>query len=97
MKNSLATVQAITTQTLRRGEVPEDVREALAARLMALADAHDVLTDEQWSGAELADLASQAAAPYASLRGTSPFYLDGPSVFLPPKTAIAMALDVSSP
>jgi PAS domain S-box-containing protein len=92
VKNSLATVQAIAAQTLRRGEVPDAVREALASRLIALAEAHDVLTDEKWSGAELADLASQAAAPYVSLRGVSPFYIDGPSVFLPPKTAIAMAL-----
>jgi two-component sensor histidine kinase len=92
VKNSLATVQAIAAQTLRRGAVPDEVRDALAARLVALAEAHDVLTDEKWSGAELADLAAQAAAPYASLRGASPFYIDGPSVFLPPKTAIAMAL-----
>jgi PAS domain S-box-containing protein len=92
VKNSLATVQAIAAQTLRRGAVPDEVRDALAARLVALAEAHDVLTDEKWSGAELADLAAQAAAPYVSLRGVSPIYIDGPSVFLPPKTAIAMAL-----
>lgn len=92
VKNSLATVQAIAAQTLRRGDVPDEIRDALAARLVALAEAHDVLTDEKWSGAELADLAAQAAAPYVSLRGVSPIYIDGPSVFLPPKTAIAMAL-----
>jgi PAS domain S-box-containing protein len=92
VKNSLATVQGIAMQTLRRGEVPEAVREALASRLIALAEAHDVLTDEKWSGAELADLAAQSAAPYVSLRGVSPIYIDGPSVFLPPRTAIAMAL-----
>ncbi|CAN7306264.1 PAS domain-containing protein [Phenylobacterium sp. LjRoot219] len=92
VKNSLATVQAITAQTLRRGEVPEAVRDALASRLIALAGAHDVLTDEKWSGAELSELAGQAAAPYISLSGTSPFEIQGPSVFLPPKTAIALAL-----
>ena len=92
VKNSLATVQAMTSQTLRRGEIPEEVREALASRLMALASAHDVLTDEKWSGADLRDLIVQAAAPYASLSGASPFVVEGPTVFLPPKTAIAMAL-----
>lgn len=92
VKNSLATVQAITAQTLRRGEVPEEVREALASRLIALAGAHDVLTDEKWSGAELSELAAQAAAPYIGLSGRSPFEIEGPSVFLPPKTAIALAL-----
>lgn len=92
VKNSLATVQAITAQTLRRGEAPEAVREALAARLIALAGAHDVLTDEKWSGAELSELAAQAASPYIRLSGASPFEIVGPSVFLPPKTAIALAL-----
>jgi PAS domain S-box-containing protein len=92
VKNSLATVQGITAQTLRRGEVPDGVREALAARLIALAEAHDVLTDEKWSGAALADLVAQAAAPYVSLRGVSPFRVEGPGVFVPPKTAIALAL-----
>ena len=92
VKNSLATVQAITAQTLRRGEAPDAVREALTARLIALAGAHDVLTDEKWSGAELRELAAQAAAPYVGLSGGSPFEIEGPSVFLPPKTAIALAL-----
>lgn len=92
VKNSLATVQAITVQTLRRGVTSDEVREALVARLVALAEAHDVLTDAKWSGAELAELAAQAAAPYVSLSGASPFEIRGPSVFLPPKTAIAMAL-----
>ncbi|MBL8771198.1 MAG: PAS domain-containing protein [Phenylobacterium sp.] len=92
VKNSLATVQAMTAQTLRRGDIPDDVRETLTSRLMALASAHDVLTDERWSGADLRDLVLQAAAPYVSLSGSSPFSVAGPPVFLPPKTAIAMAL-----
>jgi PAS domain S-box-containing protein len=92
VKNSLATVQAITTQTLRRGAASDEIREALTARLLALARAHDVLTDERWSGAELAEILRQTAQPYVSLDGDSPLVLDGPRVFLQPKTAIALAL-----
>lgn len=92
VKNSLATVQAIAAQTLRKGEIPEDVREALVARLVALAAAHDVLTARRWSGANLRELAEQAAAPYARLDGGTAFELDGPEVNVPPKTAIALAL-----
>lgn len=92
VKNSLAIVQAMTAQTLRRGEIPDEVRDALASRLVALASAHDVLTDEKWSGADLRDLIAQTAAPYTSLAGASPFVVEGPPVFLPPKAAIAMAL-----
>ncbi len=88
VKNSLATVQAIAAQTLRGGGASLEVREALTSRLLALAKAHDVLTDAKWSGARLEEIASQAAAPY----GADRFRIDGPPVILPPRTAIAMAL-----
>jgi PAS domain S-box-containing protein len=88
VKNSLATVQAIAAQTLRGGGSPPEVREALTSRLLALARAHDVLTDARWSGARLEEIAAQAAEPY----GADRFRIDGPPVILPPRTAIAMAL-----
>jgi PAS domain S-box-containing protein len=88
VKNSLATVQAIASQTLRRDEVPAPVREALTQRLKALAQAHDVLTGEKWSGASLKEIALLAAAPYGGVG----FVIEGPRITLPPKTAIAMAL-----
>jgi PAS domain S-box-containing protein len=92
VKNSLATVQAITAQTLRRADIPASVREALVDRLLALAKAHDVLTDENWSGASLHDMALQAAAPYEVDGAGSRFEIEGPSVNLAPKRAIAMAM-----
>jgi two-component sensor histidine kinase len=88
VKNSLATVQAISAQTLRGREVPLEVREALTSRLLALAKAHDVLTDARWAGARLEEIAAQAAEPYGQER----FRIEGPGVILPPRAAIAMAL-----
>ncbi|MDO8411389.1 MAG: HWE histidine kinase domain-containing protein [Phenylobacterium sp.] len=88
VKNSLATVQAISAQTLRGREVPLEVREALTSRLLALAKAHDVLTDARWAGARLEEIAAQAAEPYGAER----FRIEGPGVILPPRAAIAMAL-----
>lgn len=88
VKNSLATVQAISAQTLRGREVPIEVREALTSRLLALAKAHDVLTDARWAGARLEEIAAQAAEPYGQER----FRIAGPGVILPPRAAIAMAL-----
>jgi PAS domain S-box-containing protein len=43
VKNTLATVQAFTTQTLRTAASLPEAREAITARLIALAKAHDVL------------------------------------------------------
>jgi PAS domain S-box-containing protein len=49
VRNTLATVQAIATQTLRSA-ASED-RDAFLARLRALAGAHDLLTLERWNQA----------------------------------------------
>jgi two-component sensor histidine kinase len=92
VKNTLATVQSIVAQTLRSGGAPIATRDTLTARIVALSKAHDVLTDEQWSGADLAQIAAQAAQPFRMGLGDERIVLRGPHVRVPPKTAIAMAL-----
>jgi two-component sensor histidine kinase len=52
-KNLLAIVQAIARQTAISTGAPEDFTRQLAARLQALAKAHDVLVQQDWSGADL--------------------------------------------
>lgn len=92
VKNSLATVQAIAAQTLHGEDVPEHIRTALTDRLVALARAHDVLTEEKWSGADLRDIAAQSGAPHLSSDHPGRFAIDGPPLSLPPRSAIAVAL-----
>ena len=92
VKNTLATVQSIVTQTLRSGGAPLSTRDTLTARIVALSKAHDVLTNEQWSGADLGEIAAQAAQPFRLGLGEERVALKGPKVRLPPKTAIAIAL-----
>lgn len=92
VKNTLATVQSIVAQTLRSGGAPLSTRDTLTARIVALSKAHDVLTDEQWSGADLAQIATQAAQPFRMGPGDERIRLCGPDVRVPPKTAIAVAL-----
>jgi two-component sensor histidine kinase len=89
VKNTLATVQSVVNQTLRRPDAPAGVREALESRLLALSSAPDVLTDEHWSGADLLSIAKRACAPFG---GDLRFKLMGPSVRLSPRIAIALAL-----
>jgi two-component sensor histidine kinase len=90
VKNTLATVQSIAAQTLRSEGDPEAVREAFTARLMALSTAHDVLTRESWEGAELAQIVASAIRPFEGVRGR--FVIDGPAVWLEPKSALAIAM-----
>ena len=63
-----------------------------SAGLLALSRAHDVLTNEKWSGADLHEIAVQAAAPYRRDAGEDRIALSGPEVRLTPRTAIALAL-----
>ena len=65
VKNTLATVQAFTTQTLRTATSLPEAREAITARLVALAKVHDVLTAECWEGADLAQIVADALRVHA--------------------------------
>jgi two-component sensor histidine kinase len=87
IKNILATVQAIASQTL--GGVEEAARQAFADRLVALARAHDLLTETEWTGVPLDQLVAAAMSPFEDGHR---FQIDGPAMLLPPRQAIAFAL-----
>jgi two-component sensor histidine kinase len=55
-KNLLAIVLAIARQTARHTASFEDFEARFNSRIQALADAHDLLVEQQWSGALLQDL-----------------------------------------
>src|SRR5690606_19000118 len=76
--------------TLRSAGVAEAVRRELAERFIALSRAHNVLVDENWAGAELDTLVSEAISPYD--RRPSPFVVAGPRVWLHPSQAVALSL-----
>ncbi len=63
VKNTLATVLSISSQTLRRGRSLERFREAFEGWLRALAKVHDLLAASDWAGADLRDLCSPSSIP----------------------------------
>lgn len=91
IKNTLTTVQSITEQTLRAAKVDPNIRRDLTDRLMAVSEAHNVLVDESWAGADLGTIVRQALAPHDH-KEISRFEIDGPLVWLSPQQAVAMAL-----
>ncbi len=91
VNNTLVTVQSLVEQTLRGAGVDPTVRSDLAARLMALADAHKLLVAQNWAGAELTAIVRQAVAPYDSL-AKSRLQIDGPQVRLSPQQAVSLSL-----
>lgn len=90
VKNTLATVQSIAEQTLRSSGVDKDIRERLANRLIALSQAHNVLVDENWAGADLQTLICEVLAPHEG--EPSPIRLQGPAVRLHPSQAVSISL-----
>src|SRR5262249_28168214 len=88
VKNTLATVQAIASQTLRRA--PADERSAFTARLHALSKAHDLLTSDTWDRASLRAIVSSALAPFQRQR----VVLDGPDVSLDARKSLHLTLAI---
>ncbi|AWM85306.1 PAS domain-containing sensor histidine kinase [Microvirga sp. 17 mud 1-3] len=91
VKNTLATVQSISTQTLRNAGTVAEAHAALEERLFALSRAHDVLTRENWESADLREIAEEAMAPYRHAREER-LHMDGPIVRLSPRMALAIAM-----
>lgn len=89
VKNSLATIQAIAAQSFNASRSLAQAQEAFSSRIVALAEAHDLLTRENWEGAELHDLASRLALLHG---GAARFELIGPAVRLSPRAALSLSM-----
>lgn len=90
VKNNLAMVQSIASQTFRNAIDMQQAQDRFAERLVALAQANDLLTGERWAGASLHGAVAQALQPYQREPGRT--VLSGPDILLTPKTALAMTL-----
>lgn len=67
VKNTLATVQLLAAQTIRKCGLPKDVQDDFEARLIALSRAHDHLTRERWELVDLHSIVAKAVEPYSEL------------------------------
>jgi len=92
-KNLLALAQA--TVHLTNGETAAELKSAIEGRLRALANAHTLLAQSRWAGADLRNLALEELSPYcAEDDDSSRARIEGPSLMLEqqPAQAIALAL-----
>jgi two-component sensor histidine kinase len=64
IKNVLATVMAIASQSLRNADSVEHGREAIESRLLALGRVHDLLLKTNWTSATLASIVQTAIEPF---------------------------------
>jgi len=93
VKNTLATVQSIAAQSLRQAGDVESVRRNFEARLIALAQAHNLLTRDNWRGASLSELIETEFSPYLE-EASGRLESDGPPVWLAPNTAVALGMAI---
>jgi two-component sensor histidine kinase len=93
VKNTLALVQSLATQTGHSTSSVEEFETAFTTRLHALAAAHDLLTDTNWRGTTLHHIINTAVAPFTAREGrTAHIDVAGPAVWLNSNTAITLAL-----
>ena len=64
IKNVLATVMAIASQSLRHVDNVEQGREAIEHRLLALGRVYDLLLKNNWTSATLASIVRTAIDPF---------------------------------
>ena len=89
IKNLLAIVQAIVSQSIRGATSTEAALESVSARLSAFGRAQDLLTSEGGSHARLRQVIDAALSPY---RTADRFDLDGPEVSLNAQQSLGLSL-----
>jgi two-component sensor histidine kinase/DNA-binding response OmpR family regulator len=88
-RNALAVVQAVVRLT--RANSQQAYVKAVEGRIHALAQAHTLLSESRWQGADMRRLVREELAPYGSGDGAR-VQIEGVSVFLPPAKAQNVAL-----
>jgi two-component sensor histidine kinase/DNA-binding NarL/FixJ family response regulator len=94
IKNTLATVSAIASQSFRTATSIEHGQTAMEGRLLALGRAHDLLMQISWSNASLTHTFSGATEPYDS-QGTRRFHFNGPDIRITSGAVIALAMTLN--
>lgn len=89
VKNMLAMVQSIGSQTLRQSETLEEFEPAFEGRLHSLARVHDLLVSENWTGADLGQLIRRTMEPLG--RGNQ-IAFTGPKLNVTPEVGVVMAM-----
>src|SRR5664280_2552747 len=91
IKNTLATVSAIASQSLRNATSIEHGQEAIEGRLLALGRAHDLLLQARWTSADLGTIVRGATEAFDN-PAVPKFTIAGPDVRMTSGAVIAIAM-----
>jgi two-component system, chemotaxis family, sensor kinase Cph1 len=90
VKNTLANIQALVTQSSRSAESLTVFVEGLDKRIHSMAKAHSLLTQSRWEGVSVDGLLREELEPYIQALGNIEF--NGVDAVLTPKSALALSL-----
>jgi two-component sensor histidine kinase len=94
IKNTLATVSAIASQSLRNASSTKDAQHAIEGRLQALGRAHDLLLQARWTSADLGKIVRGATEAFDSPE-VSKFLIEGPDIRIISGAVIAIAMTLN--
>jgi two-component sensor histidine kinase/CheY-like chemotaxis protein len=94
IKNTLATVSAIASQSLRTATSIEHAQHAIEGRLVALGRAHDLLLQARWANASVEHTIRGATEPYIGI-GSGRISIQGPDIRITSGAVIALAMTLN--
>jgi len=94
IKNTLATVSAIASQSLRNASSTQHAQQAIEGRLLALGRAHDLLLQARWSSADLRKIVRGAIEAFDN-PDVAKFTIEGPDVQIASGAVIAIAMTLN--
>lgn len=93
VKNTLAIVQSITRQTLRTTPSPEAFAEVFESRILALSQAHELLTRRSWGRPQLEEILQRTLTAFAD--DVAPrCAFQGPAVAFSAETAVSVHMTI---
>lgn len=93
VKNTLANVLSIVSLTRRRTSSLDEFSETVTARIRALSATHDLLSESDWTDAEIGEIVRSELAPYIQ-GATDQIVFAGPGVRLAPNDALSLGLAI---
>jgi two-component sensor histidine kinase len=94
IKNTLAIVSAIASQSLRNVQGAEHAQDAIEGRLLALGRAHDLLLQARWSSADLGHVVRSATEAFDN-PDVPKFSIAGPDIRMTSGAVIAVAMTLN--
>ena len=94
IKNTLATVSAIASQSLRNAPNTEHAQHAIEGRLLALGRAHDLLLQARWTSADFGKIVRGATEAFDNL-DVPKFSIEGPRIQIASGAVIAIAMTLN--